>query len=87
MDESKSTQLTEDEASAALHLTAMPEWQKISGYLNRCLRASLADLETLSVDKAPGLVANAQGECRKLRSFLSLRERAENVIEGARNKR
>lgn len=85
-DDSKSTQLTEDEASAALNLTSTPEWQAIAGYLNRCLRASLSDLETLSVDKTPGLVANAQGECRKLRALLSLRERAEKVLEGARNR-
>ena len=85
-DDSKSTQMTEPEANAFRHLSSMPEWQAACAYFNRILRARQNDLETLSIDKTPGLLANAQGECREIRSFLGLREKAEKIIEGARNR-
>lgn len=87
MDDDRSTHLTTDEAGAAMVITSSNEWKAILSYLTRCLAASQNDLEILSVDKTPGALAAAQGECKQIRLFLTLRERAEKVIIGSRNRK
>jgi hypothetical protein len=86
-DDSKSTQMTPAEAGAAMMLAASPEWSVLAEYWKRRLRACENDLGILSTDTAPGLIARAQGQRIELNTLLSLGERAEKVLDGARNRR
>jgi len=82
-----SLQLSDKEAAAVLQLTASNEWQTLAAYLQRRLGACHADLGSLSTDTACGLLAQAQGKRIELNALLSLREKAEKVLQSARSRR
>lgn len=84
--DSRSLQLSSDEASAILRLSASSDWKSLEAYLQRRLNACHDDLGTLSTDTARGQVAQAQGKRIEINAFLSLRDRAEKVLEAARSR-
>lgn len=84
--DSRSQQLSSDEASAILRLTASAEWKLLEAYLQRRLNACHDDLGTLSTDTARGQVAQAQGKRIEINAILNLRERAEKVLEAVRSR-
>lgn len=82
--DSRSLQLSSDEASAILRLTATTEWKLLEAYLQRRLNTCHDDLGTLSTDTARGQIAQAQGKRIEINAILNLRERAEKILEASR---